>query len=65
MGATGTIPIQIQDPPLTTDVEKLTSGTIGIWKATLPAINHRSGVDETDRQAGRMDCVGSGYHYIG
>ncbi len=36
---------------------KLTTAIVGIWEAPLPAINHCSGINETDWQAGRMDRV--------
>lgn len=39
---------------------ELTCGAAGVWQVTLPAINHRSGVDEADGQAGRMDRVRRG-----
>ena len=37
-----------------------TGDAAGVWEATLLAINYHSGVDKTDWQAGRMDCVRKG-----
>ena len=58
MGGAGTA--SLQDPPHTISASKLTSGTVGVRKATLSAINHNCGIDETDWQASGMDRVRTG-----
>lgn len=42
------------------DAAILTGAAAGVREATLPAINYHSGIDKTDWQAGRMDCVRRG-----
>ena len=34
------------------NVGELTAGLAGLWKITLPAIDHHSGINEADGQAG-------------
>ena len=62
MGSAGTVSSQASSD--VRDVGELTSGTTAFWKVALPTINHDSGSNETDGQAGRMDCVGRLYNFI-
>ena len=50
MGEVGTA--SLQDRPSTMKAGELTAGFAGFWEVTLPAIDHHSGIDEADGQAG-------------